>query len=250
MNDKYAYLKSPIHQWNQTPKLIGLLTLIFSFAVIQKLTLLIPMIGVTLLFYLLSKLPFSFLLNRLRYPGLFIIATVILLPFISGKTVIFSIGFLSIKEEGIKAVLLIVIRFLCILTITLVLFNTAPFLTTLKSFQRLGLSSIIIDMMLLTYRYLDEIKDRLITMKRALQLRGFQPKNISKRNLQIVASLLGTLLVRSYNQSQIVYEAMILRGYGCKLSRNKYREKIDFSHWLGCFFTICISLIFVFLEIK
>lgn len=250
LNEKYAYLISPIHYWNQTPKLIGLLSLIFAFALVQNLRLLPPMIFVTVILYLLSRLPFNFLLNRLRYPGLFIVGVVILLPFITGKTEVITWGVISLKKEGILAVLLIVTRFICILTITIVLFSTAPFLTTLKSLRKLGLSEIIIDMMLLTYRYLEELKERLITMERALKLRGFHPHHLSKRNLQIIASLMGTLLVRSYEQSKLVYQAMILRGYGYNHQQNSCQEKLSYQHWLACWVTIFIAILFVLLEVK
>ena len=51
-------------------------------------------------------------------------------------------------------------------------------------------------------------------MKIAMKLRGFQGDKLSYRNLRVLASLVGTLLVRSYEQSQRVYQAMRLRGYG------------------------------------
>jgi cobalt/nickel transport system permease protein len=246
--DKYAYLKSPIHHWNQKPKLVALLSLIFAFAMVQKLSLLPLIIILTIILYLVSNLPFSFLLDRLRYPGIFILAVVVLLPFFAGKTIIFSWGFLAIKKEGCLAVLLIVVRFICILTVSLVLFGTAPFLTTIKAMKSLGLSSIIVDMMLLTYRYLEELGDTLITMQRSLILRGFKFNRLSKRNLQIIANLMGTLFVRSYERSKMIYKAMILRGYGQKDILNLEKEKLNYQHWLACYGLIFISLMIITVE--
>lgn len=241
--DEYAYLNSCIHSWQSKPKFIALVSLIFAFAFIQKLALLPLIILLTSVLYYLSKLPIKFLLSRLRYPGIFILAVVILLPFLVGKTVIFSWGFLQLKQEGCLLVFLIVTRFVCILTTSLVLFGTAPFFTTLKTLRQLGLSPIISDMMLLTYRYLEELGDRLITMQRALQLKGFHPHNISRRNLKIIASLMGSLLVRSYDDSKLVYQAMILRGYGHQpLTHKNYQTPIAYSDWLACGVVILISL--------
>jgi cobalt/nickel transport system permease protein len=240
--DEYAYLNSCIHSWQSKPKFIALVSLIFAFAFIQKLALLPLIILLTSVLYYLSKLPIKFLLSRLRYPGIFILAVVILLPFLAGKTVIFNWGFLQLKQEGCLLVFLIVTRFVCILTTSLVLFGTAPFFTTLKTLRQLGLSPIISDMMLLTYRYLEELGDRLITMQRALQLKGFHPHNLSRRNLKIIASLMGSLLVRSYDDSKLVYQAMILRGYGHQpLTQKNYRTPIAYSDWLACGFVFLIS---------
>ncbi|MGK7930151.1 MAG: cobalt ECF transporter T component CbiQ [Microcystaceae cyanobacterium] len=212
--DQYAQLDSPIHQWEQHSKLIALGGLIIAFAFVQQLILVPAMLSMTLLLYFLSRLPLKFWLTRLRYPGLFIIAVVLFLPFASGETILWQWGFFSIKQEGINAVILITSRFLSILTVTLVLLGTAPFLETIKALRSLGLPWILIDMMLLTYRYLEEFSDTLKQMQRSIHLKGFRLNKLNKRNLRIVAQLIGSLIIRSYERSQRVYQAMILRGYG------------------------------------
>ena len=212
--DKYAYIKSPIHSWDHSSKLISLLALIFTFAFVNKLALLPAMVAVTATLFILSRLPFSFLLTRLRYPGWFITAVVIFLPLTMGDTIIFNLGSLSIKAEGCRAMVLIVTRFVCILTVSLVLFGTAPFLTSIKAMRFLGLPGVIVDMMLLTYRYLEQFGESLKKMQRAMRLRGFNSHGFNRRNFSMLANLAGSLLVRSYKQSQRVYQAMILRGYG------------------------------------
>ncbi|MBE9115898.1 cobalt ECF transporter T component CbiQ [Lusitaniella coriacea LEGE 07157] len=221
--DRYADLSSPIHRWEMRSKFVGLLALIFAFAFVQKLVLLPAMIFVTVLLFVLSRLPLSFLLNRLRYPGLFIAGVVMFLPFLGGETILFHLGGIAVKEEGCLAVLLIVTRFVCILTVSLILFGTAPFLSSIKALRSLGLPGVIADMLLLTYRYLEQLGETLGTMQRAMQLRGFRrdlkrdlPSAVrgNRRNLSQLAGLAGSLLTRSYEQSERVYHAMLLRGYG------------------------------------
>lgn len=215
--DQYAHLSSPIHRWNAQHKLIGLITLIFAFAFVEDLRLIPAMLGVVITLYGLSKLPLSFLAARLRYPGLFILAMVGFLPFLSGETVLWQLGSLTIRQEGCLAVLLIISRFLSIFTTGLVLFGTDSFLTLVKAMRSLGLSQILTDIIFLTYRYLLELSHQLTTMQKATQLRGFQPLKPTRRNLEVYAALTGGLLIRSYQKSHEVYKAMQLRGYGyCK----------------------------------
>ncbi len=242
--DEYAYLDSLIHRWQCKPKLVALFSLIFCFAFIQNLYFLPVIIVITICLYLLSNLPLKFLISRLRYPGIFLVAVIFLLPFLVGKTIIFSWGFLSLKREGCLLVLLVVTRFVCILTTTLVLLGTSPFLTTLKTLKSLGLSPIISDMMLLTYRYLEQMGDRLLTMERALRLKGFNWHKLNARNLRIISQLIGSLLVRSYDESKLVYQAMILRGYGYNshLLKRTRKESIKTSHWIACYGVIIMSL--------
>ncbi|MEC4804505.1 MAG: cobalt ECF transporter T component CbiQ [Jaaginema sp. PMC 1079.18] len=211
--DRYAHLDSPIHRWEQRSKLVALLTLILAFALIEDLRLMPGMAIVTGILLGLSRLPLGFVLHRLRYPGLFITAVVIFLPFVAGETVLWQWQGLRLYQEGCVAVLAIATRFTCIMIVSLVLFGTAPFLTSIRALRALGLPPIVVDMMLLSYRYIEEFGQTLTTMQRAMRLRGFQVNRLNRRNLDCLAGLAGSLLIRSYERSQRVYEAMILRGY-------------------------------------
>jgi len=248
--DQYAHLDSPIHQWHQQLKLIALGAFIFAFAFVDTLALTPIMVLITAIFFRLSHLPLSFLLSRLRYPGIFIAVVVFILPFVSGETILWEWGGISLKKEGLLAVVLIVTRFICILTISLILFGTAPFFSSIKAMRSLGLPNVIVDMTLLAYRYLELFGETLTTMQRAMTLRGFQAHHFSPRNASRLAALMGTLLVRSYEQSQRVYQAMMLRGYGYSLAsqptglRGALREatpRMQFWFWFSC--AIALSLI-------
>jgi cobalt/nickel transport system permease protein len=212
--DEYSGLSSPLHRWEPRCKLISFIVLIFAFSFVRNLSVLLAMAAVTAAIYLISRLPASFLLRRLRYPSLFLLVVVLVLPFISGQTVVMSLGPVNLYQEGIMAVFIIAIRFLSILTIGLVLFGTTPFLTTIKAMRSLGLPAIMADMVLLSFRYLHEIGDDLQRMQTSMKLRGFHRERFSLRGLRIPAWLGGSLLVHSYERSEWVYKAMILRGYG------------------------------------
>lgn len=227
--DRYAYLDSPLHRWQQGYKIIGLLSLIFAFAFVQNVWLLPIMVTITSILFMLSEIPISFLITRLRYPSWFILAVIILLPFVSGSTPVFQWGALVIKEEGCWQALLVSVRFFCILTVSLILFGTAPFLNSIKAMRSLGLPRVIVDMTLLSYRYLEELGEMLTTMQRAMKLRGFQAKKLNRRNLRIFAQLTGSILIRSYERSLRIYQAMILRGYGYQTAQ-KQQANFKFSN--------------------
>jgi len=212
--DEYAHLGSPLHRWDSRFKFIGLMALIFAFSFVQDLRMLPAIVVVTCAIYIISELPGSFMMTRLRYPSFFLLVVVLLLPFLSGHTIIMSIGPLDLRQEGLVAVLLIATRFLSILTIGLVLFGTAPFLTTIKAMRALGLPAILTDMAFLSFRYLGEIGGDLQRMETSMRLRGFHERRFSRHGFAILAWLGGSILVRSYERSEWVYKAMIMRGYG------------------------------------
>lgn len=235
--DEYAYLNSPIHHWDPKCKLIGLMVIIFAFAFVEDWHLVPLMLSVTAIIYCLSKLPLRFLLSRLQYPGLFILAVVAVLPFLSGSTILWQWGLLTLRQEGLLAVILIGGRFLSIVTLGLILFGTTPFLTTVRTMRSLGLPNLLADLLLLSYRYLFELAEILSTMQQAMRLRGFQSQQHSqmwftpnRRDLQQLASLAGTLLLRSYEQSERVYSAMRLRGYGQPVKVQPVRRRSGSGH--------------------
>jgi cobalt/nickel transport system permease protein len=217
--ETYIAGESWIHRWSPRLKLVSLGGLMFAFATVQNLALVPWMLGLTALLYGLSGLPIAFLRQRLSYPGLFILAVVVLLPLTVGETVVAQWGWLSLRAEGLQATALIVGRFLSILTLGFILLGTTPFLTLLGAMRGLGLPALLADMTLLAYRYLFEIAAMLATMQQAMRLRGFghRPQRwgrVSRQTMQQLAMLAGNVLVRSYEQSERVYKAMRLRGYG------------------------------------
>lgn len=214
--DEYAHLNSPLHRWAAKPKLIGLLAIIFAFASVRQVGLLLPMLGITVGLYAVSQLPLRYLQRRLRYPGLFILGVVAVLPWFVGETVVAQWGWLSLRQEGLGLAVLVVGRFLSIVITTFVLLGTTPFVELLQVLRTLGLPPLLADMMLLSYRYLYDTAATVATMQQAMGLRGFgsgRSRGLKDRLGQL-ASLTGTLLIRSYEQSERVYRAMRLRGYG------------------------------------
>ena len=80
--------------------------------------------------------------------------------------------------------------------------------------RALRLPAIMADMAFLFLRYLQEIGDNLQKMQTSMRLRGFHHHRFNIRGLSILSWLSGSMLVRSYERSEWVYQAMILRGYG------------------------------------
>ncbi len=214
--DRYAHLDSPIHRWSPRFKFAFLTAVVIAFAAIQHLWLVPPMVAFALGLYALSQMPASYLIHRLRYPGIFLITLIVVLPFFAGQTVLWQLGPLSIKTEGVVYTILVVSRFFSILTVSVVIFGTSPFMVHVRELRALGVSPILTDTLLLTVRYLHEISDMLGQMQQAMRLRGFEMKRLNIRQAGQLAGLLGTLLVRSYEQSERVYTAMRLRGYSAK----------------------------------
>ncbi|HSH05706.1 MAG TPA: cobalt ECF transporter T component CbiQ [Anaerolineae bacterium] len=212
--DAYARLDSPIHRWDTRFKLLGLLALIVAFASVQDYRLLPLLVTITAVIYTLARLPWAALRLRLRFPSYVVAALVIFLPFITGQTILLTLGPLTIRQEGLTLGLLIAGRLFCIVTIAFIMFGTDTFIRTIAALRALRFPDIMADMVLLTYRYLFEITAFFDQMQTAARLRGFQGGAFSLNNISTTAALVGHLFIRSYEKSERVYKAMVLRGYG------------------------------------
>lgn len=214
--ETYAYGHSPLHRWEPRCKLVGLLALIIAFASVRSPWLLPIMLVVALAIYWLAQLPLPFLLARLRLPGLFVLFLLMSAPLLIGHTVIVTVGPLALRQEGLLFVAMFSTRFVAILTVGVVLFSTAPLATSINAARSLGVPVVLTEMTLLTYRYLHELGRDLRTMQRAMGQRGFRASRLSVHTLTHLAALTGSLLVRSFERSERVYQAMTLRGYGAR----------------------------------
>ena len=212
--DQHGRLNSPVHRIDPRFKLIGFLAVIFAYAYVRDLRMLAAMAAFTIAVYAVSRLPVGFWLKRMRYPSFFLIVLVIILILFSKGEVTASLGPMDFHKDGLLTSLLIAVRFLSILTLGMVLFGTAPFMKTIKAMRALYLPALLADMIMLTFRYLNELGDDLRRMRTAMKMRGFKNKRLSLRGLRTLAWMGGSLLVHSYERSDTVYKAMILRGYG------------------------------------
>ncbi len=218
-------------QWEPRAKLIAFALLLFSFAMVKNLVPLIAMFLICSIIFALSGLPVKCLFQRWKAPAVLVLLMgLILLLFSEGEPLLY-LGPLPITQEGLVAILLMLSRLMCMLALIAVLLATTPLLLLISAMRDLGLPRILADMILFTLRYLYTLNDQLEQMKRALTIRGFSAKSL--KSLKHYAILIGGILVRSFEQSERVYRAMAVRGYGFETAPSvnnawNFRDKVLF----------------------
>ncbi len=203
---------SLLGRWEARLKLPGLLMLIFSFAFVRDLRLLLPLLLCAALIYRFSGLPLGYLFSRLRLPGFFLLAMAVILPFWSGQTELWRFGPLALRLEGLIGLLLITAKFTAILSVAVALFATTPLSQLTIALRTIGMPWLLTDLLLFTHRYLFQLAGDLRRMRTAARLRGFLANSLS--SLKPLAYITGSMLVRSHDQAERVFQAMTLRGYG------------------------------------
>ncbi len=171
-----------------------------------------------------SQLPLRQILKRtllIEIPLLFVL---IPLPFINRSLPITTFSILGLTIHISLAELLRVIVLMLrswLMIFAMVLFTmTTPADEMLTSLAALGMPSVLVNIILLMWRYLALFITDMQKMSAARELRSISPikgkNNKGKRFIQDVkstGSILGSLFVRAYEQSDRVYQAMLLRGF-------------------------------------
>lgn len=116
--------------------------------------------------------------------------------------VVFSYGLLS-------AVVLVLKCYLCV-TALLLLIACTPLSELGRSLRLLHTPSLLVDLLLLTYRYLSILLGQARDIYLAYCLRSARGRGVEWRHL---GSLAGVLLLSSFDRAERLYQAMLCRGY-------------------------------------
>jgi cobalt/nickel transport system permease protein len=196
--DRYSRLDSPIHRLPTVVKLFGTLCIVAA-SVSVSFTLywfFIIVAGLLLVLSAFTSIPWKFIFGRL----------ILLEPFALG------IALMALfQENGGMVFLSILVRStLCLFTMIL-LSNTTPFSSLLKTMARLGVPRLLVTILALLYRYLFVLIDEAERLNRARISRTFSTSR--RKRWQMLASLIGQLFVRSTERAERIYAAMTARGW-------------------------------------
>ncbi len=191
-----------------------------------------------------GELPWKIILrNLLRIEGVFLCLWCTL-PFTSGGTSL-SLGGLSLSLEGIRLGFLISLKGAGMMLALSGLFGGLPMHTLFQAFQELGVSSKLVGIFHFCFRYIHVLQEERRRLFDAATLRGFRP-SLLPSSLAALAFLGANLLIKSYDRSCRVQEALLLRGFqgsfppleaSPALSRGMFfRFAVLLFFWGGCFF--------------
>jgi len=150
-----------------------------------------------LILSLISKVPLTFILKRGIIISPFVLLLVIFTPFY--------------KENAIEIVLVTFVRAYMSIWVLILLTSTTRFSLLLAGLSRMGIPKIFIVLLSYMYRYFFVLVDEVERIIRAVRMRWFRRNGISLLN--ILSRVVGLLFIRSYERSERVYYAMVMRGF-------------------------------------
>jgi cobalt/nickel transport system permease protein len=210
--------KTLFHRWDVRPKLVSLLVYCFLVASLQQLAPALAAIGISTAALLLARSDILRALMRFLavtgFLGLLLLIMPLTAPVHPADTVVVVTGWewLSFNLRGLTLAAVIAAKGVAIALLMEPLFATAPLPVTLHGLSKLGFPDMVGQMVLLSHRYVHVFRHEAQRMSSGMQVRGFR-KRTDLSTLRAVANFLGMLLVRSFERTERVFDAMRARGY-------------------------------------
>jgi len=195
--DRYALLDSPLHILEPRSKLLAFTALIVAVLCIpiDRGLLFLPYFFAAAILMGISQVPLAYIMGR----------TLVILPFI-------MLASLAAPWRGFPGLSALFVRAILCLMLLILLTNTTRFVELLRGLRKLGCPQVLVMNLSFLYRYLFVLTEEAMRMKQARDCRrvGRAP---FREELKILSSMLGTLLIRSFERAERMHYAMLSRGY-------------------------------------
>jgi len=199
-----------LHRLDPRAKLIVTLVFLITVVSFNKYTLIafVPFFIYPIVLISAGRLPVGYFLKKVLQVSPFAMLVGIFNP-VMDREIIMHIGTLGVSGGWISF-LSIIIRFFLTVTAALILISLTGFNTVCEALRRLGVPRPFVIQLLFFYRYIFVLVEEAERMERARSLRSF---NSRSRPFRVFISILGHLLLRSFDRAERVYLAMRCRGF-------------------------------------
>lgn len=195
--DRYASLESPLHVLEARTKLLAFTALIIAVLCVplSRGSLFIGYFFATAILMGISQIPLGYIMGRM----------LLILPFI-------VLASLAVPWSGYMGVWILFVRAILCLLLLILLTNTTRFVELLRALRKLGCPQILVMNLSFLYRYLFVLTEEAMRMKQARDCRRVERAPFFEE-LKVLSSMLGTLLIRSFERAERMHGAMLSRGY-------------------------------------
>jgi cobalt/nickel transport system permease protein len=226
--EDYSEGNSPLHRLDARIKVICVAAAVFCIVLLShwELALLFFATCLGLVFY--SKASMKVYLKRLFYPISIIIFVSVIQPFTYGSTIVATVPglMLPIYQQGIFFGILIFARCLAAVAVLNLLILVTPITTVMDSLAWFRVPSVIIDTMMLMFRYISVLSEESTRMYRAQESRCGHSHSVSTlKKIRNFGNIAGALIIRSFDRAVKVGNAMASRGYTGKYTLFTYQKR-------------------------
>jgi cobalt/nickel transport system permease protein len=238
--DELADKETAIHRINPVIKMV--VTFIYLLFVVSydkyDISGLLPLFFYPAVIMSIGDIPLKPMLAGLVIAAPLAIGVGIFNPFLD-RTIVSTLGGIGISA-GLLSFASLLIK--CCLTVfaALLLLSTTGMNKIAAAMHRLHIPQIFIIQLLLTYRYISVLMGETSRVYNAYTLRAPNQRGVSSK---VWGSLIGLLLLRTYDRASRLYQAMKLRGfenqyYGVNLDSIQRKDRLYLLGWVVFFIAV------------
>lgn len=252
--EEYTEGNSALHRLDARIKLLCAIISIFCIVVLAHWY--TPLIFFVVCFGLViaSKAPLKVYSKRLLIPLSLIAFIGLIMPFTYGTTIIARVPLLTIPiySQGIYFGVLVFTRCIAAVSVLNLLILVTPITKVMDALAWYRMPAVIVDTMMLMFRYIGILSDESTRMYRAQASRCGHSKSVSYfKRLTNYGNIAGSLLIRAFDRSVKVGNAMVSRGYTGKynlfiLEKKKLSKKDTLVGLITIVACICMVLVDAF----
>jgi cobalt/nickel transport system permease protein len=206
---------SVLHRLDARVRFLCAIVAVFAAVALTNLYYLLIPIVVSAVLVLISRDSIFSYFKRLS-AAVLVALLIAVVQFFSGTHIVYAIPYLgwNIYQEGIAFGLLILMRVLAAASILNLLITITTMESLMNSLAWFRLPSVLIDTMMLMYRYISVVNEEKARIFKAQQSRCGYTKTVGVfRKLSNYGTVGGMLLVKSFDRALQVGNAMVSRGY-------------------------------------
>ncbi len=208
--DELAAMDSPVHRLHPLGKL--LITILYIFLVVSVPKYALSRLMIFLLYpaalFSLSGIPVGLCFYKLRIVLPLVCAVGLFNPLLDTAPLL-QLGSVTVSG-GTVSMLTLMLKGVLALTASFLLIATTSMDSLCAALRRLGVPSLLVTLLLLTYRYISLLLEQVSIMSEAYALRAPGQKGI---HISAWGSFLGQLFLRSMDRAEELYAGMLLRGF-------------------------------------
>ena len=159
-----------------------------------------------------ARLDLRKVVSRIAVVNGFVLFLWLFLPFTTSGEAIVDLGWLVMSREGVLLALSITMKANAIAAATIALLGTSTVFDLVHALIHLKVPNRLVQLFFFCYRYISVIHMEYTRLRSSMRVRCFRPRT-DLHTYRSFAYLMGMLFVRSFDRSERIYQAMILRGF-------------------------------------
>ncbi len=208
----FALGDSPWHRTDPRVKLLGTAGFAVAVATATRFAPLLLALALAAATLWAARLDRRKLWVRMAAVNGFVLFLWLFLPFTTSGEALARWGWLTVRREGVELAAAITLKTNAIIMVTIALLGTSTIFDLVHGLVHLRVPGRLVQLFFFCFRYITVIHEEYVRLRSSMRIRCFHPRT-SLHTYRSLAYLVAMLFVRSYERSERIYHAMVLRGF-------------------------------------